>query len=157
MKSSSLDRFVPQAESSSKLLTGCYVSTGFSLLGCPIGPPSFFEEVLQGRLTKLKESLVLLHEVCDSHLVATLLRSCFALPMSFAPVIPPTSAKPVGMSTVPSERLWSPSWTDWSWLKASLPSSRGGFQPAECLAPCPCHFPVVFLALPEAGGENAGT
>ena len=80
MKSSSLDRFVPQAESSLKLLTGCYVSTGFSLLGCPIGPPSFFEEVLQGRLTKLKESLVLLHEVCDSHLVATLLSSCFALP-----------------------------------------------------------------------------
>ena len=53
---------------------------GFSLLGCPIGPPSFFEEVLQGRVTKLKESLGLLHEMGDSHLVATLLRSCFALP-----------------------------------------------------------------------------
>ena len=31
-------------------------------------------------------------------------------PMSFSPVLPPTSAKPVGMMTVPSERLWSPSW-----------------------------------------------
>ena len=27
----------------------------------------------------------------DFHLVATLLRSCFALPMSFSPVLPPTS------------------------------------------------------------------
>ena len=53
---------------------------GFSLLGCPIGPPSFCEEVLQGRVSKLKESLGLLHEMGDSHLVATLLCSCFALP-----------------------------------------------------------------------------
>ena len=42
---------------------------GFSLLGCPIGPPSFREEVLQGRVSKLKESL---HEMGDSHLEATL-------------------------------------------------------------------------------------
>ena len=40
----------------------------FSLLGCPIGPPSFCEEVLQGRVCKFKESLVLLHEMGDSHL-----------------------------------------------------------------------------------------
>ena len=45
---------------------------GFSLLGCPIGPPSFCEEVLQGRVSKLKEYLVLLHEMGDSHLEATL-------------------------------------------------------------------------------------
>ena len=82
-----------------------------------------------------------------------------SFPMSFSPVLPPTSAKPVQMLTVPSERLWSPSWgpggplTDWS----SLPSSRGGFQPAECLAPCPCRFPGIFLALPDASGENALT
>ena len=65
------------------------------------------EEGLQGRLTKLKESLVLLHEMGDSQLEATLLRSCFALP-KFSYVIrtcPPTHVsqdKPVGMSTVPS-------------------------------------------------------
>ena len=41
---------------------------GFSLLGCPIDPPSFREE--EG--SKLKESLVLLHEMGDSHLEATL-------------------------------------------------------------------------------------
>ena len=40
--------------------------------------------------------------------------------------------------------------TDWS-------SLRGGFQPVECLAACTCYFPVVFLALPDASGENAGT
>ena len=78
----------------------------FSLLGCPIGPPSFWEEVLQGRVSKLKESLVLLHEMGYSHLEAIP-----SLPnMSFSPVLPPTSVKPVGMSTLPSERLWSPSW-----------------------------------------------
>ena len=33
-----------------------------------------------------------------------------SFPMSFSPVLPPTSAKPVRMLTVPSERLWSPSW-----------------------------------------------
>ena len=43
--------------------------------------------------------------------------------------------------------------TDWS----SLPSSRGGFQPAECLAPCPCRFPGIFPALPDASEENAVT
>ena len=45
---------------------------GFSLFGCPIGPPSFCEEVLQGRFSKLKESLMFLHEMGDSHLEATL-------------------------------------------------------------------------------------
>ena len=54
-----------------------------------LSPPSFCEEVLQGRLTKLKESVMLLHEM------GALLRSCFALPTSFAPVLPPTPAKPV--------------------------------------------------------------
>ena len=107
-------------------------------------------------------SLGLLHEMGNSHVVATLLRSCFALPKFSYVIRPPTSARPVGMSTVPSERLLESilgggPLTDWSWLKASLTSSRGGFQPAECLAPCPCRFPGIFLALPDASGENAGT
>ena len=33
-------------------------------------PPSFCEEELQGRVSKLKECLVLLHEMGDSHLEA---------------------------------------------------------------------------------------
>ena len=53
---------------------------GFSLLACPIGPPSFCEEVLQGRVSKLKESLVLLHEMGDSHLEATLPPQVFLCP-----------------------------------------------------------------------------
>ena len=53
---------------------------GFRLLGCPIGPPAFCEEVLQGRVYKIKESLAMLHDMGDSQLETTLLRSCFALP-----------------------------------------------------------------------------
>ena len=50
---------------------------GFYLLGCPIGPPSFCKEVLQD---KIRKSLELLHEMGDSQLETTLLRSCLALP-----------------------------------------------------------------------------
>ena len=61
--------------------------------------------VPQGRVSKLKESLVLLHEMGDSHLEAIP-----SLPKFSYVILPPTSVKPVGMLTVPSERLWSPSW-----------------------------------------------
>ena len=53
---------------------------GFSLLHCPFGPPYFCEEVLQDGVRKICESLVRLHDTCDSHLETTLLRSCLALP-----------------------------------------------------------------------------
>ena len=39
---------------------------GFSLLGCPIGPPDFCEEVFQARLAKLKVSLGALRDMGDS-------------------------------------------------------------------------------------------
>ena len=49
---------------------------GFCLLGCP---PSFCKEVLQDRIVKIRKSLELLHEMSDSQLETTLLRSCLAL------------------------------------------------------------------------------
>ena len=52
----------------------------FCLLGCPIGPPSYCEEVLQVRISRIRESLVVLHDMDDSQLETTLLRSCLALP-----------------------------------------------------------------------------
>ena len=53
---------------------------GFCLLGCPIGPPSFCEEVLQGRVSKIKETLKIVHDMGDSQLETAILRSCLALP-----------------------------------------------------------------------------
>ena len=53
---------------------------GFCLLGCPIGPSSFCEEVLQERVGNIKGSLERLRDLSDSHLETTLLRSCLALP-----------------------------------------------------------------------------
>jgi hypothetical protein len=54
--------------------------SGFSLLGCPIGPADYCEGVFQARLSKVKVSLEALHGLGDSQLESTLLRSCLALP-----------------------------------------------------------------------------
>ena len=53
---------------------------GFCLLGCPIGPTPYCEEVLQDRITGIRKSLATLHDMQDSQLETTLLRSCLALP-----------------------------------------------------------------------------
>ena len=53
---------------------------GFTLLECPIGPPSYCEEVFRGRIAKLKSSLGALWDMGDSQLESTLLRSCLTLP-----------------------------------------------------------------------------
>ena len=128
---------------------------GFSLLGCPIGPPSFCEEVLQGRVSKLKESLVLLHEMGDSHLEAIPSLPKFSYVILTCPPSHVSQACWNVDCTIREalESILGGPLTDWS----SLPSSRGGFQPAECLAPRPCRFPGIFLALPDASGDNSGT
>ena len=56
------------------------VREGFSLLGCPVGPPDFCEASFQTRIDKIKLSLNLLHTLEDSQAQTTLLRSCLALP-----------------------------------------------------------------------------
>ena len=49
---------------------------GFSLLGCPIGPPVFCEAVFSSRIAEVKASLEALRGINDSQLETTLLRSC---------------------------------------------------------------------------------
>ena len=56
------------------------IRQGFSLLGCPIGPPTFCEDVFLRRVSKIKASLDSLHDLDDSQLETALLRSCLALP-----------------------------------------------------------------------------
>ena len=53
---------------------------GCMLLGCPVGPPSYCEEVFRRRVAKVKFSLGILRDIGDSQLEFTLLRSCLALP-----------------------------------------------------------------------------
>jgi len=48
---------------------------GFSLLGCPIGPPCFCKEVLGTRLQKLKEAM---RDLRGAQLESTLLCSCLS-------------------------------------------------------------------------------
>ncbi len=52
----------------------------FSFLGCPVGPPDYCEVVFQVRLAKLQTTLDAVHDMGDSQLETTLLRSCLALP-----------------------------------------------------------------------------
>ena len=106
--------------------------TGFSLLGCPIDPPSFCEEVFSRRVEKLKETLTRLP---DPQMETTLLRSCLSLPkVSFSlRSCPPDFIKQGtanfddAMWDALSDLVGSPL-TDWAWLKASLPSSLGGLN-----------------------------
>ena len=50
------------------------------VLGCPIGPPDFCEEVFGTRLQRLKSSLEAQRDLGDAQLESTLLCSCLALP-----------------------------------------------------------------------------
>ena len=53
---------------------------GLCLLGCPIGPPSYSEDVLMTRVNKIRESQARLQDLGDSHIATTLLRFCLPLP-----------------------------------------------------------------------------
>ena len=122
---------------------------GFSLLGCPIGPPDYCEEVFRDRLEKMKGSLDALHIMGDSQLETTLLRSCLALPkIAFIlRACPPShihhTAKEVDNAIRQTlETIVGGPISDWSWLKASLPSSRGGLN----LRSASLHAPAAYLA-----------
>ena len=122
---------------------------GFCLLGCPIGPPSICEEVLQTRIHKIKECLEVLHDMGDAQLETTLLRSCLALPkLSYIlRTCPPShitqaaSDFDVAMRETLEAILGGPT-SEWSWLKASLPSSRGGVNLRSAVK----HAPAAFIA-----------
>ncbi len=122
---------------------------GFSLLGCPIGPPDYCEEVFGARLLKLKESLGALHSVGDCQVECTLLRSCLALPkVSFIlRACPPshiqrTAAEFDRAIRCTLETIVGGPVSHWSWLKASLRCSHGGLNLRSALR----HSPAAFLA-----------
>ncbi|XP_064394938.1 uncharacterized protein LOC135342184 [Halichondria panicea] len=124
------------------------VREGFSLLGCPVGPPDFCEASFQTRIDKIKLSLNLLHTLEDSQAQTTLLRSCLALPkvVSVLRACPPgrvgTTAHDFDCSIRRAlESILGGPLSDWSWQKASLPCSKGGLG----LRSAPLHAPAAYL------------
>ena len=105
---------------------------GFCLLGCPIGQTPYCEEVLQDRITGIRKSLAALHDMQDSQLETTLLCSCLSLPKFFY-ILRTTplsyieqAARDFDVAVRETlEAIVGIPITEWSWLKASLPSSRG--------------------------------
>ena len=142
--------FIPQEEdaSTSPLPPDIPVTReGFSLLGCPIGPPAFCEEVFHRRVLKVRASLEALHALDDSQLETTLLRSCLALPkVSYVlRACPPThltqAAEELDFAIREAlEAIIGAPMNDWSWLKGSLPSSRGGINLRSAVLRAPAAF-----------------
>ena len=113
------------------------------------GPPSYCEEIVQARITRIRESLAALHDMQDSQLETTLLRSCLALP-KFSYILrtsPPSyieqAARDFDVAVRETlEVILGCPLSEWSWLKASLPSSGGGIN----LRSASLHAPAAFLA-----------
>ena len=122
---------------------------GFSLLGCPVCPATFCEAFLLQRVEKVKDCLAMLPDLEDSQMETILLRSCLALPkVSFSlRTCPPghinhaTGAFDNAMRDALSDLASSPL-SEWVWLKASLPSSRGGLN----LRRVSLHAPAAYIS-----------
>ncbi len=136
--------------SNSPLLSDIPITTtGFTLLSCPIGPPTFCEDTLSKRTKKVKESLTKLPDLEDAQMETTLLRSCLALPkVSFLlRTCPPDNIKQAtatfdeALREAVSDLAGSPL-SDWAWLKASLPSSRGGLN----IRRASLHAPAAYIS-----------
>ena len=134
-------------------------SGGFCLRGCPIGPPSYCEEIVQARITRIRESLAALHDMQDSQLETTVLRSCLALP-KFSYILRTSPPSYIEQATrdfdvavrETLEVILGGPLSEWSGLKASLPSSRGGIN----LRSDSLHAPAAFLASSSCSQELVG-
>ena len=109
----------------------------------------FYDDALQVRVSKIKETLEILHDLKDSQLKTTLLRSCLALPkVSYAlQTCPPSYIANAtrDFNTAIRETLEAilgGPCHEWAWQKASLPSSRGGIN----LRLASLHAPAAFIA-----------
>ena len=120
-------------------------SDGFTLLGSPIGPSAFCEETVSKRIRKVQESVARLHDLQDSQLETTLLRSCLKFAHVLRTCPPCFIPKALGffddiIRDALSDLTGRPV-PDWSWLKASLPSSLGGLN----LRQASPHAPAAYI------------
>ena len=104
---------------------------------------------LHDKVNEIKGTLSKLCDMGDSHLETTLLRSCLALP-KFSYILrtcPPPSICQAAASFDMAvreclEAILGGPLSEWSWTKASLPSSRGGIN----LRSAVLHAPAAFLS-----------
>ena len=120
----------------------------FNLFGCPIGPPSFCESAMLDRVEKVKATLSKLPDIEDSQMEIALLRSCLALPkVAFSlRTFPPCNVKQATASfdNIIREALADLAGgplSEWSWLKASLPSKRGDLN----IRRASLHAPAAYI------------
>ena len=117
-------------------------SEGFVLLGAPFGP------AILERVQKIQKSLSSLKALQHSQMQTSLMRSCLALPkISFALrtchpqlIQPALVAFDNSIRGALSDLVGGPL-PEWSWLKASLPSSLGGLGLRRALF----HAPAAFI------------
>ena len=121
---------------------------GFVLLGSPIGPASFCESTFLRRVRKVEAALAHLPDLKDSQMETTLLRSCLSFQkVAFAlHTCPPshingaTKAFDAVMREALSDLAGGPL-SDWSWMKATLPSSLGSLN----VWVASLHAPAAFI------------
>ncbi len=107
----------------------------FTLLGAPIGPPSFCNQFVLDNVQKIFEFAPLLPSLHDSQMAITLLRSCWSfsrmsyllrtIPPSF--ILEASSMFDSRLREVFEDVIGCPV-PSWSWLKATLPCSMGGLN-----------------------------
>ena len=120
---------------------------GFELLGRPIGSQVFCEESLIRKIKRVRRCLEHLPDLEDAQMEMALLRSCLYLP-KLVYCLCTCSLTDVQAATMAFDKLMRASLEsiiggslpDWSWLKASLPSSTGGLS----LRGAFLHAPAVF-------------
>ena len=123
-------------------------SEGFTLLGSPIGPPTFCESSVADRVDKIRAIISNLSDLQDAQLETALLRSCFSLPKLVfilcccPPALILNALKSFDglMREALSDLAGSPL-SDWAWLKASLPSSSGGLNIRRAIL----HAPAAYI------------
>ena len=140
----------PEEDPALSLLPSEIPSTrqGFTLLGCPVGPPSFCEASLLHQVEKIKSALSRLGDMCDSQLETTLLHSCLSLPkLSFTlRTCPPSYIHRASCEfdyamCACLERIIGGPISQWSLRKASLPSNHRGLN----LRGATLHAPAAFI------------
>ena len=127
-------------------------SSGFCLLGVPLGSSCFCESSALDGVGKIQSALRRLGDLEDSQLQTTLLRSCLSLPkFNFAlrtcppsVILKATSAFDAAVREALEDITGGPL-SDWAWLKANLPCSLGGLnlRSAALHAPAACISSIV--------------
>ena len=131
-------------------------SSGFCLLGVPLGSDNFCEKLVLGRVEKIRCMLERLKDLGDSQLQTTLLRSCLSLPKFNYSLrtCPPSlilNASTLFDNSIREvlEDITGSPLSDWSWSKAILPCSMGGLNVRSAVL----HAPAAYIS---SIAESAG-